>query len=69
MCLAIPARVVRIMGNLAQVEMAGMNREVDIRLVSDARVGEFVLIHAGFAIEKIEKKEAEETLRILREIA
>jgi hydrogenase expression/formation protein HypC len=69
MCLAIPARVVRIKGNLAQVDMAGVNREADIRMVSNVRVGEYVLIHAGFAIEKIGEKEAEETLRLLKEIA
>jgi hydrogenase expression/formation protein HypC len=49
--------------------MAGVNREADIRMVSNARVGEYVLIHAGFAIEKIEEKDAEETLRLFREIA
>jgi hydrogenase expression/formation protein HypC len=69
MCLAIPARILRIEGNLALVDMAGVNREADIRMVSNARVGEYVLIHAGFAIEKIEEKDAEETLRLFREIA
>jgi hydrogenase expression/formation protein HypC len=69
MCLAIPARILRIEGNLALVDMAGVNREADIRMVSNVRVGEYVLIHAGFAIEKIEEKDAEETLRLFREIA
>jgi hydrogenase expression/formation protein HypC len=69
MCLAIPARILRIEGNLAIVDMAGVKREADIRMVSNARVGEYVLIHAGFAIEKIEEKDAEETLRLFREIA
>jgi hydrogenase expression/formation protein HypC len=69
MCLAIPARILRIEGNLALVDMAGVKREADIRMVSNARVGEYVLIHAGFAIEKIEEKDAEETLRLFREIA
>jgi len=69
MCLAIPARILKIEGNLAQVDMAGVKREADVRMVSNVRVGEYVLIHAGFAIEKIEEKDAEETLRLLREIA
>ncbi|MFQ5867243.1 MAG: HypC/HybG/HupF family hydrogenase formation chaperone [bacterium] len=69
MCLAIPARILKIEGNLAQVDMAGVKREADVRMVSKVRVGEYVLIHAGFAIEKIEEKDAEETLRLLREIA
>jgi len=68
MCLAIPARILRIEGNLALVDMAGVKREADIRMVSNARVGEYILIHAGFAIEKIAKKDAEETLRLFREI-
>jgi len=68
MCLAIPARILRIEGNLALVDMAGAKREADIRMVSKVRVGEYVLIHAGFAIEKIEQKDAEETLRLFREI-
>ena len=69
MCLAIPARILKIEGNLTQVDMAGVKREADVRMVSNVRVGEYVLIHAGFAIEKIEEKDAEETLRLLREIA
>ena len=69
MCLAIPAKVLKIENNLAQVDMAGMKRQADIRMISNLRVGEYVLIHAGFAIEKIGEKEAEETLQLLREMA
>jgi hydrogenase expression/formation protein HypC len=68
MCLAIPARIIRIENNLAIVDMAGVKREADIRMVSNVKVGEYVLIHAGFAIEKIGKKEAEETLKLFREM-
>jgi len=69
MCLAIPAKVLKIENNLAQVDMAGVKRQADIRMISNLRVGEYVLIHAGFAIEKIGEKEAEETLNLLREMA
>jgi len=69
MCLAIPARILRIENNLAIVDMAGVKREADIRMVNNVRVGEYVLIHAGFAIEKIGEKEAEETLQLFREMA
>jgi hydrogenase expression/formation protein HypC len=69
MCLAIPAKILKIENNLALVDMAGVKRQADIRMVSKVRVGEYVLIHAGFAIEKIGEKEAEETLQLLREIA
>lgn len=69
MCLAIPAKVLKIENNLAQVDMAGVKRQADIRMISNLKVGEYVLIHAGFAIEKIGEKEAEETLQLLREMA
>lgn len=69
MCLAIPAKVLKIENNLAQVDMAGVRRQADVRMVNNVRVGEYVLIHAGFAIEKIGEKEAEETLKLLREMA
>jgi hydrogenase expression/formation protein HypC len=69
MCLAIPAKVLKIENNLAQVDMAGVKRQADIRMISNLKVGEYVLIHAGFAIEKIGEKDAEETLQLLREMA
>ena len=69
MCLAIPAKVLKIENNLAQVDMAGVKRQADIRMISNLKVGEYVLIHAGFAIERIGEKEAEETLQLLREMA
>jgi len=69
MCLAIPAKVLKIENNLAQVDMVGVKRQADIRMISNLKVGEYVLIHAGFAIEKIGEKEAEETLQLLREMA
>lgn len=69
MCLAIPAKVLKIENNLAQVDMAGVKRQADIRMINNLKVGEYVLIHAGFAIEKIGEKEAEETLQLLREMA
>jgi len=68
MCLAIPARILKIENNLAIVDTAGARREADIRMVKDVKVGEYILIHAGFAIEKVRKKEAEETLRLFREM-
>jgi hydrogenase expression/formation protein HypC len=69
MCLAVPAKILKIEDNLALVDMAGVRRQADVRMVSNVRVGEYVLIHAGFAIEKIGQKEAKETLKLLREMA
>jgi hydrogenase expression/formation protein HypC len=68
MCLAIPARVIRVDGNKAQVDFGeGVLRDVNIALV-EARVGNYVLVHAGYAIETLDEKEAIETLRLWKEI-
>jgi len=68
MCLAIPAKVVEIEGNMAKVDFGqGVIREVNVTLV-EVRVGEYVLVHAGYAIQVIEAEEAEETLRLWDEI-
>ncbi|MDH5783854.1 MAG: HypC/HybG/HupF family hydrogenase formation chaperone [Candidatus Bathyarchaeota archaeon] len=68
MCLAIPAKVVEIKGDVARVDFgAGTMRDVNISLV-EAKVGEYVIVHAGFAIEVLDQKAAEETLRMWNEI-
>ncbi len=68
MCLAIPAEVKAIKGNVAEVDFGGgVLREVDVSLV-DARVGEYVLVHVGYAIQVIDREAAQETLRLWREI-
>jgi len=68
MCLAIPAKVVSIAGNKAKVDFGeGVLREVDITLVN-VEVGEYVLVHAGYAIQVLSSEEAEETLRLWNEI-
>ena len=68
MCLAIPARVVRVDGDKAQVDFGeGVLREVNVTLV-DARVGNYVLVHAGYAIQLMDEKDALETLSLWNEI-
>lgn len=68
MCLAIPAEVLEIEGNTAQVDFGeGVLRKVNVMLV-DAKVGEYVLVHAGYAIQVIDRKAAEETLSMWEEI-
>jgi hydrogenase expression/formation protein HypC len=68
MCLAIPAKVVSITDNKAKVDFGeGVLREVDITLVN-VEVGEYVLVHAGYAIQVLSAEEAEETLRLWNEI-
>jgi hydrogenase expression/formation protein HypC len=68
MCLAIPAKIIEIKGDLAKVDFGeGVQREVNITLV-EAKVGEYVLVHAGYAIQVIDQKAAEETLNLWNEI-
>ncbi len=68
MCLAIPARVVRVDGDKAQVDFGeGVLREVNVTLVN-AKVGDYVLVHAGYAIQLMDEKDALETLSLWNEI-
>lgn len=68
MCLAIPAKVIKVKKNMAEVDMAGVRRQADVRLLEDLHVGDYILIHAGFGIEKIDPKEAQETLKLWKEL-
>ena len=58
MCLAIPAKIIKISKNIAEVETMGVSKEVDITLVPEVRTGDYVIVHAGFAIQAIEEEEA-----------
>ncbi len=68
MCLAIPVLVKSIHGTEAEVEVGGVSRRVSILLTPEAQVGDYVLLHTGYAINVIDKEEAEETLELLRQI-
>jgi len=68
MCLAIPARVMRVDGDKAQVDFGeGVLREVNVTLV-EAKVGDYVLVHAGYAIQLMDEKDALETIALWNEI-
>jgi len=69
MCLAIPGKVLSLDGNKGTVEIGNMRREVFMHLVPEATVNEYVLVHAGCAIQMIDEEEAKITLDILKEIA
>ena len=68
MCLAVPMRVVTIEGDVAICEIDGVRREANLMMIDDVAIDDYVLIHAGFAIEKLDENEAEETLRLMREV-
>ncbi|MFC2045817.1 HypC/HybG/HupF family hydrogenase formation chaperone [Chloroflexota bacterium] len=69
MCLAIPALIKSIDGNEAEAEIGGITRRISIQLTPEAKVGDYALIHTGYAINILDNEEAEETLKLLEEIA
>ncbi len=69
MCLAIPALIKSIQGHQAEADIDGVTREISIQLTPEVKVGEYVLLHTGYAISIIDAEEAEETLKLLREIS
>lgn len=69
MCLAVPAKVIAVDGSVAVVDIGGNRREANLVLLPGVAIGDYVLVHAGFAISKYEPEDAEETLRVLVEAA
>jgi hydrogenase expression/formation protein HypC len=69
MCLAVPALIKSIDGDEAEAEIGGITRHISLQLTPEARVGDYVLLHTGYAINILDRKEAEETLNLLREMA
>jgi len=67
MCLAIPSRITKIENNMATIDVDGVQREASLLLLEDAWVGDYVIVHAGFAIQKLDESAAQETLDLLRE--
>jgi hydrogenase expression/formation protein HypC len=71
MCLAIPGKIVEMVdaeNQIAKVDVGGVRRNVNIGMLDDISVGDYVLIHVGFAMSKVDEKEAEETLRLLQDL-
>ncbi len=69
MCLAVPLKIISIKGKMGIGELGGVKRKMSLMLLDKVRVGDYVLLHAGFAINKLETKEAEELLQLLREMS
>ena len=69
MCLAIPSRIVKIENEMATIDVDGIQRHASLLLLEDPEVGDWVIVHAGFAIHKIDEAVAQETLKLLRDAA
>ncbi len=71
MCLAIPGKIIEFVdmeNHIAKVEIGGVKRNINIGMLDGTRLGDYVLVHVGFAMSKVDEREAEETLRLLKEI-
>jgi hydrogenase expression/formation protein HypC len=69
MCLAVPAKIIELNGAAARVEIGGNIRDANLSLVEEVKVGDYVMLHAGFAIAKYEPEDALRALELLRELA
>jgi hydrogenase expression/formation protein HypC len=69
MCLAIPALIKEINGTQAVADIEGVTREISLELTPEAKVGDYILLHTGYAISIIDAEEAAETLKLLKELA
>ena len=69
MCLAIPSQITHIENEMATIDVDGVRREASLLLLADAQVGDYVIVHAGFVIQKIDEAAARETLQLLRSAA
>lgn len=68
MCLGLPGKIMKIDGNKGTIETLGALRDVSLDFVPDAKPGDYVLVHAGFAIEKIDEDEAVKTIDLFKEL-
>ena len=68
MCLGMPMKIVEIKGRTGSAESEGLRREVNLQFLKNLKIGDYVIIHAGFAIEKVDEKKAKETLELFKEM-
>jgi len=68
MCLGVPAKVIKVDNDLAQVSIGEIEYQANIGLLENVQPGDFIILHAGFGIEKVDPEEVAETMRLIREI-
>jgi hydrogenase expression/formation protein HypC len=62
MCWSVPGKITKITGNMGTVELSGIHKDIALDLIEDPKIGEYVLIHAGYAIEKVDEERAKYTI-------
>jgi hydrogenase expression/formation protein HypC len=68
MCLSMPAKIISVEGDMAEVSVGGTLFKAGLQMIEDAKPGDYILLHAGFAIQKISEEDANETMRLLNEM-
>lgn len=68
MCLAVPGKILSIENDMAEIDLAGTIRKCSLQFIPEAEVGQYILLHAGFAIQLMDEDEARETLKLLEEM-
>lgn len=68
MCLSIPAKIIEINGEKAKAEISGNIIEIGLQLVEGVKINDYVLVHTGYALQIIDKKEAKETIRMIKDM-
>jgi hydrogenase expression/formation protein HypC len=68
MCLSMPAKIISVEGDMAEVSVGGTLFKAGLQMIEDAKPGDYILLHAGFAIQKISEEDANETIRLLNEM-
>jgi len=69
MCLGVPVKIVQIKGNKGVAEFKGVKKKINLELLENVKKGDYVILHAGFAIQKMEPEDALETLKLFEELA
>ena len=69
MCLAVPMKLIDIEDKKGTVELSGVRKKANLELLDEVAIGDYVIVHAGFAIQKLDEEEAEKTLSLLRQMA
>ena len=68
MCLAVPSKIVEIKNNVATVDADGVRRDASLMLLDDVKIGDYVIVHAGFAISKVDEEAARQTIQDMRDM-
>jgi len=69
MCLAVPMKVISLQNDTGIAEMSGVKKEISFMMLPEVEIGDYVIVHAGFAIQKLNEEEAQKTLALFREMA